>query len=359
MRKKHSNPGNILIIKPSALGDIALTLPVLASLRASFPDARITWLIRPEFAPLLENVPGLDDILIFQRKRLGKWWCNPQAFAALMRLFAKLRKGRFDLVLDLQGLFRTAFFAWLTGSKKRLGMNTAREFATIFYTRKIDLDPDSLHVIDHYRKILAASGAKTIINDFNLLPTAQVDKRVGQLLRDNNIGQQDYVVLVTGSAHDSKCWPVEKFAALADRVHRRFALGVVAVGVAGEKPTIDRLLKLTDAAVVDLAGQTDIPTLIALLAGARLVIGNDTGPTHIAAALNVPVIIIFGPTNPLRIRPYNRPHAVVAVDPDARGNAIESADPRYRIDAVPVDSVFAEVEHNLSNYPQTIHAPNE
>jgi ADP-heptose:LPS heptosyltransferase len=238
-------------------------------------------------------------------------------------------------------------------------MKTAREFATIFYTHKIDLDPDSLHVIDYHRRILAASGAKTIINDFNLLPTAQADERVGQLLRDNNIDPQDYVVLVTGSAHASKCWPMEKFAALADRVHRRFGLVVVAVGVAGEKPAIARLLKLTDAAVVDLAGQTDIPTLIALLAGARLVIGNDTGPAHIAAALNVPVIVIFGPTNPSRIRPYNRPHAVVAVDPDARGNAIESADPRYRIDAVPVDSVFTEVEHNLSNYPETIRAPNE
>ena len=359
MKKKHSNPANILIIKPSALGDIALTLPVLASLRASFPDARITWLIRPDFAPLLENVPGLDDIIIFQRKRLGKWWCKPQAFAALMRLFAKLRKGRFDLVLDLQGLFRTAFFAWLTGSKKRLGMNTAREFATIFYTQKIDLDADSLHVIDYHRRVLDASGAKTIINDFNLLPTAQADERVGQLLRDNNTGPQDYVVLVTGSAHASKCWPVEKFAELADRVHTRFGLGIVAVGVADEKPTIARLLELSDAAVVDLAGQTDIPTLIALLAGARLVISNDTGPAHIATALNVPILIIFGPTNPLRIRPYNRPHAIVAVDPDARGNAIESADPRYRIDAIPVDSVFAEVEHNLSNYPETIRAPNE
>ncbi len=238
-------------------------------------------------------------------------------------------------------------------------MKTAREFATVFYTHKIDMDADSLHVIDYHRKILAASGAKTIINDFCLLPTAHAEDRAGQLLRDNNTGPQDYVVLVTGSAHASKCWPVEKFADLADRIHRRFGMGIVAVGVAGEKPTIARLLELTDAAVVDLAGQTDIPTLIALLAGARLVISNDTGPAHIAAALNVPIIIIFGPTNPLRIRPYNKPHAIVAVDPDARGSAIESANPRYRIDAVPVDSVFAEVEHNLSNYPETVRTPNE
>ena len=351
MKNKHSNPSKILIIKPSALGDVALTLPVLASLRASFPDAHITWFIRPEFAPLLDNIPGLDDVIIFHRKHLGKWWCNPKQFAALMRLFAKLRKGRFDLVLDLQGLFRTAFFAWLTGSPRRFGMKTAREFATLFYTHKIDLDADSVHVIDYHRKILAAAGARTIINDSNLFATTQAAERVRQLLQDHNVPLRNYVVLVTGSAHTSKCWPVEKFAALADRISERFDVDIVAAGVAAEKPAIARLVELAGARVVDLAGHTDIPTLIALLAGARLVVSNDTGPGHINCALDVPVVIIFGPTNPSRIRPYAKPHAIAAVDPDARGSAIDSNDPRYRIDAVPVETVFTEVEYHLANHP--------
>ncbi|RKY04359.1 MAG: hypothetical protein DRP66_11815 [Planctomycetota bacterium] len=359
MKKKHSNPSKILIIKPSALGDIALTLPVLASLRASFPDAHITWFIRPEFAPLLENISGLDDVIIFNRKHLGKWWCNPRQFAALMRLFAELRKGRFDLVLDLQGLFRTAFFARLTGSKRRFGMKTAREFATLFYTDKIDPDADSVHVIDYHRKILAAAGARTITNDSNLFPTTQAAERVRRLLQGRNVDLHNYVVLVTGSARASKCWPVEKFAALADRISERFGARIIAVGVAAEKPTIARLVELAGAGVVDLAGCTDVGALIALLAGARLVVSNDTGPAHIACALDVPVIIIFGPTNPLRIRPYAKPHAVVAVDLDARGSAIDSNDPRYRIDAVSVESVFAQVECNLKNHPETLGAPNE
>ena len=354
MKKKHSNPSKILIIKPSALGDIALTLPVLASLRAAFPDAHITWFIRPEFVPLLENIPGLNDVIIFHRKRLGKWWCNPRQFAALMRLFAELRKGRFDLVLDLQGLFRTAFFTWLTGSRKRFGMKTAREFATLFYTDKIDLDADSIHVVDYHRKILAAAGARTIVNDSNLFPTTQDDERVRQLLKDRNVPLRNYVVLITGSAHDSKCWPIEKFAALADRIGERFDARIVAAGVAAEKPTVARLVELAGGRVVDLAGQTDIGTLVAMLAGARLVVSNDTGPAHIACALDVPVIIIFGPTNPSRIRPYAKPHAVAAVEPDTRGIAIDSNDPRYRIDAVPVESVFAEVQYHLKKPPETL-----
>lgn len=351
MKKKHSNPSKILIIKPSALGDIALTLPVLASLRASFPDAHITWFIRPEFAPLLENIPGLDEVIIFHRKNLGKWWCNPRQFAALMRLFAELRKGRFDLVIDLQGLFRTAFFAWLTGARRRFGMKTAREFAALFYTDKINPDDDSVHVIDYHRKILAAAGARTITNDSNLFATTQAAERVSQLLKDRNVGSRNYVVLITGSAHASKCWPVEKFAALADRISDRFGAGIIAAGVAAEKPTVARLVELAGAPVVDLAGCTNIGTLIALLAGARLVVSNDTGPAHIACALDVPVIIIFGPTNPLRICPYAKPHAIAAVDPEARGNAIDSNDPRYRIEAVSVESVFDEVEYHLKNHP--------
>lgn len=359
MKKKHSNPSKILIIKPSALGDIALTLPVLASLRASFPDAHITWFIRPEFAPLLENIPGLDDVIIFQRKHLGKWWCKPRQFSALMRLFAEIRKGRFDLVIDLQGLFRTAFFAWLTGSRRRFGMKTAREFATLFYTHKIDLDADSIHVIDYHRKILAAAGARTIINDSNLFPTTQAAERVRQLLQDRNVPLRNYVVFVTGSAHASKCWPVEKFAALADRISERFGADIVAAGVAAEKPIVARLVELAGAPVVDLAGRTDIPTLIALLAGATLVVSNDTGPAHITCVLDVPVIIIFGPSNPSRIRPYAKSHAVAAVAPDARGNAIDSTDARYRIDAVPVENVFAEVQYHLANHHDTLDDPNE
>jgi ADP-heptose:LPS heptosyltransferase len=108
-------------------------------------------------------------------------------------------------------------------------------------------------------------------------------------------------------------------------------------------------VKLCESQIIDLSGQTDIPLLTGVLSGARLVISNDTGPAHIAAALNVPVIVIFGPTNPARISPYNKPHAAVAVDADSRGNAIESSDVRHRIEAVTIDSVYAEVEYHLKD----------
>jgi len=125
---------NILIIKPSSLGDVVLALPALAALRTSFAEARISWLIRPEFAPLLHGHPHLDEIIPFDRNRLAKAWFNPAALAELLALIRLLRRRNFDVVFDLQGLFRSGVLAWLSRSKKRFGMANAREFATIFYT---------------------------------------------------------------------------------------------------------------------------------------------------------------------------------------------------------------------------------
>lgn len=347
MKKNHSNPKNILIIKPSALGDIALALPALASLRASFPDAKITWLIRPEFAPLLENTKNLDDILIFDRKLLGKWWYKPTPFVALVDFFRKLRKGRFDLVVDLQGLFRTALFGWITGAPRRFGMSNAREFATMFYTHKVDGHDASIHVIDYYHEVIAATGASRIVDDYDLGISPESTEDAIRLLDQNNVNSGGYVVFVTGSAHASKCWPIEKFAALADRISSTFDVSILAIGTKPEKQTIRKLVECTKSPVIDLGGQTDIPVLAALLKGAKLVVSNDTGPGHIAVAANTPVIIIFGHTNPARIRPYKKAHAIVAIDPDGRGSAIESTDDRHRIEKVTVESVFSEVEYHL------------
>ena len=105
---------NILMIKPSSMGDIVLALPVLSALRKSFPDTRISWLVRTDFAPLLENHPHLTDIILFDREFLGKAWFHPRALASLLSLIMLLRRSKFDAVVDLQGLFRTASLSWLS-----------------------------------------------------------------------------------------------------------------------------------------------------------------------------------------------------------------------------------------------------
>lgn len=341
-------PKRILIIKPSALGDVVTALPALSSLRASFPNAEITWLIRPEFAPLLSSVSGWNKTLIFDRILLGKWFYNPKAFSAMIRVLSELRKGKYDLVIDLQGLFRTALFTRLTGCKKRFGMTTAREFGHLFYTHSIDQDPDSIHVIDYYLKIVKAAGASTIKKDFNIIPSDQAARYITALLLKNNIPPEKYAILIPSAAHTFKCWPIEKFAQIAEKINAQFDLNIIAVGSKNESELIDKLTATAKVPVANFAGLTDISQLVAILKGAKLVISNDTGPGHIAAALNRKIVIIFGQTNPARICPYHRPETIAAIDPDKRGHQIENQDPKYRIENVTVKQVLQKINAQLT-----------
>ncbi|MBN1816658.1 MAG: glycosyltransferase family 9 protein [Sedimentisphaerales bacterium] len=337
---------NILIIKPSALGDVALSLPAVSAVRKSFPDAKITWLIRPEFAPLPQRTPNVDSLLLFDRQYLGKWWRHPGSLAALGRLFHRLRASRFDLVIDLQGLFRTALFAWSTGSSRRLGLSSAREFATWFYTERIGPHPESAHVIDDYLHVVRATGGQPQSVEYGLSATEQDHEETARILAAHGVPSPSYAVLVIGSAHAVKCWPHASFAELAERIGKR-GLRLVAIGTEGERASIESLRRMSAAPIVNLAGQTPIGPLVALLEKASIVISNDTGPGHIAVAVNTPTVMIFGPTNPRRVGPYGKMDVCAAIDPQERGRVVNDYRPQYRIENVSVDLVFEKVLQQL------------
>ena len=334
---------NILIIKPSSLGDIVLALPALAALRKSFPDSQISWLVRPEFAPLLQNHPHLTRTIPFDRKFLGKAWFNPLAMGALLSLFRQLRRSKFDAIFDFQGLFRTGSLAWLSGCKKRFGMANAREFGRIFYTQKVIQDQDCVHLVDYYLKIVKTAGASDAEVRFVFPHDVTASESVRKLLAKHSIKPDNYAVLVPGSVHSDKCWPVERFAVLADKIWSQFGLSVVAVGTLSEAGLVDRLKNLAGVPVANLAGQTSLRDLAALLKAAKLVVGNDTGPGHIAAALSVPLVMIFGNVNPTRLAPYKRPDCVVAIEPWDRPFQIRNTDPRYDIRHITVEQVYQKV----------------
>jgi len=346
-----NNVQKILIIKPSALGDIALALPALASIRKSFPDAEISWLVRKEFAPLLEMAGDLDKIIIFDRKFMGKWYKSPKAFAKLFRFFKTLSSPKFNIVIDLQGLFRTALFGRITGCKKRFGMKGARECASMFYTNKVPRDDDCIHLVDLNNKIISAAGATEKVMQYDLTIDEQTLSSTDELLAENGCREKKYAILVTGAAHANKCWPAEKFAELADRLHSQFGLSVIAVGTNMDKPGVEKLKGIAKTDVIDLAGKTNIKVLTAMMSKASVVITNDTGPGHIAQATGAPVVMVFGPTNPSRVGPYKKPQCVAAVDAFTRGSEIVSTDPKHAIENVTVESVFQKAATLVSDQP--------
>ena len=337
----------ILIIKPSALGDIIQALPAACCLSQSFPDAQIDWFVRPEYAALIENHKCINKVVIFDRNKLGKWWYRPKAFAELVKLVRQLRKEKYDLVFDFQGRFRSAIFAWLSGCKKRFGMAETQEITRLFYTHRIAQSPDSVHLVDYFLDIVCAAGAKRGKVEFGLKPQPQAANEIRKILTSNHANADNYAVFVPGATVEAKRWPIENFAALAEKIHEKYQCSIVAIGVESEKATAEKLQALTSVPVINLVRKTNIKQLIALLAGARIVVSNDTGPAHIAAALGVPMVLIFGLTNPSRVGPYGRSETVAAIDAEARGSEVESTNPAHDIKNVTVESVFEIISRQL------------
>jgi heptosyltransferase-1 len=344
--EQSANYKNILIIKPSSLGDIVHALPAMTSLRMSFPNAKISWLVRKQFVSLLECVPGIDELMIFDRKLMGKWY-SPKAFHAFRDFLRTLRQGRFDLVLDLQGLFRTAFFAHQTGCPRRLGMSVAREGAGIFYTQKVDPPPDSIHLIDYYNRMVTEAGGKTLCTIYTILPQASAMVSVQKKLAAAGVSDKSCAVLIPGSAHTGKCWPTRRFAKIAEKITRELNMTILGVGTTAEYELVEQVRRNASVPVVNLAGQTDIPELLALLRHASLVVSNDTGPGHIAEAMKTPTVLIFGHTNPLRVGPYQKPENTAAIEPLQRGSAVESKNPAYAIANVSEQLVWEKIQKIL------------
>ena len=334
---------NILIIKPSAMGDIVMALPALHALRQAYPEAKISWLVRPEFAALLKGHPELDEIVIFDRKKMGRWFISPASFGAFRGFLAGLRNAKYDLVVDLQGLFRSGFFAWVTGAKTRVGLAKSRELAHLFYTKTVTWEPPLVHVVDYYLRLTEVVTGKKCEAKFVLPQKPDAGQSAMAKLGQAGVKSGNYCVLIPASSHSRKNWPAGSFSALAEKISSRFGFDIVLAGSAGEKPITGEVLRGAKCKVFDLAGQTNIPELVEILRNAKLVVSNDTGPGQLAASLGGAVVLIFGPSNPIRLYPYGRPDAVAANNPYGRGYAVHTLDPIYRIDRITVEQVFAKV----------------
>ena len=299
-----SPPQRILIIKPSAIGDVVHTLPILNLLRRRWPDSHIAWLVTPACAGLLDGHPQLNEVIRFERKAYGRGWRSPSVALDLLRFTRGLRDRRFDLVLDLQGLFRSGWLAAATRAPVRVGFANARELAPLFYTHRVPVGPPEQHAIERYLTLAEAVGCPRGLVEF-VFPTDDADRRhVAGLLPSER-----YALLLPGTNWATKRWPVERFAALVRPLKERFGLESVVAG----GPDVAELAEQISGAT-NLVGRTNLRQLVALLERAALVVANDSGPMHVAAALGRPLVTPFGPTNPIRTGPYRRMETVIRLD---------------------------------------------
>ncbi|MBN2445321.1 MAG: lipopolysaccharide heptosyltransferase I [Phycisphaerae bacterium] len=308
----HNAVRRILIIKPSSLGDIVHALPVLAALRAARPDAHIAWLVNHGFAPLIEGHPLLDEVILFDRRSYGQMHRRVSVLGAFGRFVHELRERRFDLVVDLQGLFRSGFLALVSGARHRIGFQNAREFASLFYTHRVTPPRHIRHAVDRNLFLAKTLGLNVIRPAFPLgLRTDEIEAARVLLAEADGCAVSDFTAVIPGARWATKRWLPERIAEVMDRLHDETGRPTVLLGAPDERPVADQVLAGCSTPVVDLVGRTSLRELTALLQLAACVVCHDSGPMHIAAALDKPMVALFGPTDPARCGPYSRNARIV------------------------------------------------
>lgn len=291
----------VAIIKPSALGDIVHSLPVLTALRARFPDARITWVVNSAYESLLTGHPDLTDTLPFDR---GAFKGMRGAVFTSIAFAHELRRHRFDLVIDMQGLFRSGLMAWMTGSPRRVGFANAREGSRYAYTHKVKSPAlDAAHAVDRMWCIAEAFGVGHLPKQFRVpLQDAELDAARAELA----VLPRPVVAVAAGAKWLTKRWPASHFAELLNRAHSQFGGSCVFLGAGDDIALSHEVASQLRGPSLDLTGKTSLPRLAAVLSLSDAMLGNDTGPLHLAAALGKPCVAPYLCTKVALHGPYSQ-----------------------------------------------------
>lgn len=292
-------PGRVCIIKPSSLGDVVHALPILAALRGRWPSSHLTWVVNRPFQDVLRGHPDLDELIVYDRAGGG---IDPLGILAAAKLFRRLRRGRFDLTIDLQGLLRSALMTAATRAAVRVGMADAREGARWFYTDTVHAPRLEIHAVERVRRVTRALGADVSEPRFNLpISSDELLWARQELARVPS----PRIVLNLGARWPTKRWPPQHFAEIGRRAVSEYGAGLIAVGSAVDRPVVDELLRrLEPGSVLDLCGRTTLLQLAAIAIESNLMISNDTGPLHLAAAAGARVIGIYTCTAPILTGPF-------------------------------------------------------
>jgi lipopolysaccharide heptosyltransferase I len=296
----------ILILKPSSLGDVVQALPVLRLLKLHLPESEIFWWLGANLVPLLGDDPDLSGIFPFDRGS----WATPRHWPQIWNSIRALRQKHFDWVIDLQGLARSAIFAWLANGSLIVGLDNpregAREGARIFYDLIAPRSPVRAHAVDRYLSVLPALGVPVHFQ-FQWLPERPQVKTAILERWAPGAATPDWIALLPGARWDNKRWPVAHFVELVKRLSRAHSgITFAILGSAADRELARAIHQADPKRCLDLTGQTSLPEMIEWVRLSRLVITNDTGPMHVAAALGKPIIAIFGPSDPDNSGPYGQ-----------------------------------------------------
>jgi heptosyltransferase-1 len=305
---------NILIVKLSAIGDVVHALPVATALKEAFPQARLTWVVEKAAYELVADHPAIDSVIIFEKSRC-------RSLSGLLNYLPgftqQLKMGRFDLALDLQGLFKSGGIAFLSGASERLVYCHARELSARL-SRKVCGPHQHGHVVEQYLDVVRAVGGPVTQVDFGIRFNELEVQAAKRILSENGWRGESYVTLVPGANWPNKRWPTLKFAQLAECLHEQ-GITCLITGGSGDRILTEEIRSKAKVSFLDLTGQTSLKQLAWVLKNAQVTVGGDTGPMHLSVAVGTPTVALMGPTDINRNGPYGFGHRAIVTSRDCVG----------------------------------------
>jgi len=311
VRQVIDSPERILMVKPSSLGDVVHALPAVALLRKAYPEAKISWLINANLTAVAEASPYVDEIIPFNREQMRGLFGTLLNGMSIGGVLAGIRDRRFDIVVDLQGLFRSGFITCVSGAPVRVGFANGRELSHTFYNVRCHLPNRTMHAVDRYMRVVRTLGLPECPLDFSMRIDPEMKTLVEKLFAEFPFNTSGPVVVFHPYTRwPTKNWPEEYFAETGRMACERLGARIVFAGA--NKEGGERIAKMMGAPALNLCGVTSLKELIAVIGAADLFLTGDSGPMHIADAFGVPLVAVFGPTDPNRTGPYFQRDGVVS-----------------------------------------------
>jgi len=327
------DPLRILIVRLSALGDVIHTVPVLCALRAQLSNAFIAWVVEGAAGDLLEGHPALDQLVRLPRK----WLKSPRTVWVLRQ---QLRRLRFDVAIDAQGLTKSAIAARLSGAPRRIGFAgvDGQELSCLLNNERVQ--PTATHVIDRNLQLLGPLGVDAPPVEFGLPETPASARRVDDYLRETGLTGR-FAVINPGAGWPSKQWPAARFGVVAQHLGVVHRLPTVVVWAGATEQDLARQVVAASSGHACEAPPTNLPELAALLRRARLLVASDTGPLHLGVAVATPAVGLFGPMPHQRNGPYGPMHVAVQETVIRGGSRARRRADNASMVAIPADKVCA------------------
>ena len=332
---------SVLIIKLRYLGDVLLITPCMQAIKENLPHVDLTVVVNKETEPMLRHHPCVDNIITVDRHQ---WFGG---YRTVMRLL----QHHYDLVLDLTDGDRSAILTLLVNARYRVGYNAERRWRGYCYDWTVRGDPTTMHTVQYHIHAVKEIGLNGNISAPTLLVSSDDDRYANELLANHGIACADRLVMIhPGSRWEAKSWLTERFAAVADRIQSSRAARVVFAGIDREHARVKNIQSKMMTTPISIIGQTTVLQLAAVMKRCLLFVGNDNGPMHMAAAVGLPVVAIFGPTTPKIWGPWGTKHRVLYKNWDCRTCYVSGCHlgPQSCMAQVSVDEVMDAVDNCLA-----------